>query len=152
SDKALKIMIATTVMGVIVLGWCALTLIVRGPSNPLPSARPDLHKKVEYEVVDVTRDRVTGEELETARHVWKRQGDGTLVPKEENGKPVPKLNEIGREEDPLGFLPRFFPKLAAQIREPRSWWNIIGVIGILIAFGHSILAMSGEETLAQVYR
>ena len=25
-------------------------------------------------------------------------------------------------------------------------------IGLLIAFGHSILAMSGEETLAQVYR
>src|SRR5262249_22173060 len=29
---------------------------------------------------------------------------------------------------------------------------LIGVIGILISFGHSILAMSGEETLAQVYR
>src|SRR5262249_40879998 len=28
----------------------------------------------------------------------------------------------------------------------------IGVVGLLIAFGHSILAMSGEETLAQVYR
>ena len=26
------------------------------------------------------------------------------------------------------------------------------MLGILIAFGHSILAMSGEETLAQVYR
>ncbi len=26
------------------------------------------------------------------------------------------------------------------------------MIGIIIAFGHSILAMSGEETLAQVYR
>ena len=30
--------------------------------------------------------------------------------------------------------------------------SIIGVIGVLLAFGHSILAMSGEETLAQVYR
>lgn len=28
----------------------------------------------------------------------------------------------------------------------------IGLIGILIALGHSVLAMSGEETLAQVYR
>jgi nucleotide-binding universal stress UspA family protein len=28
----------------------------------------------------------------------------------------------------------------------------VGLIGILLAFGHSILAMSGEETLAQVYR
>ncbi len=30
--------------------------------------------------------------------------------------------------------------------------SLIGVIGILMSFGHSILAMSGEETLAQVYR
>ena len=36
--------------------------------------------------------------------------------------------------------------------EPHDWLSIIGLIGILIAFGHSILAMSGEETLAQVYR
>ncbi len=33
-----------------------------------------------------------------------------------------------------------------------NWLSIVGVIGILVAFGHSILAMSGEETLAQVYR
>ncbi|HJQ23014.1 MAG TPA: APC family permease [Blastocatellia bacterium] len=30
--------------------------------------------------------------------------------------------------------------------------KLIGLIGILIAFGHSVLAMSGEETLAQVNR
>ncbi len=34
----------------------------------------------------------------------------------------------------------------------RDWFSLIGALGILIAFGHSILAMSGEETLAQVYR
>ena len=28
----------------------------------------------------------------------------------------------------------------------------MGILGLIIAFGHSILAMSGEETLAQVYR
>src|SRR6202040_2038717 len=28
----------------------------------------------------------------------------------------------------------------------------IGLVGVLIAFGHSVLAMSGLETLAQVYR
>ena len=28
----------------------------------------------------------------------------------------------------------------------------IGTLGILIAFGHSILAMSGEESLAQINR
>jgi hypothetical protein len=29
---------------------------------------------------------------------------------------------------------------------------LLGLIGILIAFGHSFLAMSGEESLAQVNR
>jgi amino acid transporter len=33
-----------------------------------------------------------------------------------------------------------------------GWQKQIGAIGILIAFGHSILAMSGEESLAQVNR
>lgn len=31
-------------------------------------------------------------------------------------------------------------------------WQSIGLVGIFMAFGHSILAMSGLETLAQVYR
>ena len=43
-------------------------------------------------------------------------------------------------------------RLPSSSAQPGSWWSIIGVIGLLIAFGHSILAMSGEETLAQVYR
>ena len=33
SDKAMKIMIATTVMAVIMLLWCLVTLAVRGPAN-----------------------------------------------------------------------------------------------------------------------
>jgi amino acid transporter len=33
-----------------------------------------------------------------------------------------------------------------------GWEKRIGALGILIAFGHSILAMSGEESLAQVNR
>ncbi len=42
-------------------------------------------------------------------------------------------------------------------REPSSGWlehlpGILGGMGILIAFGHSLLAMSGEESLAQVNR
>ncbi len=66
---------------------------------------------------------------------------------------VPKINEAtGRQEDPLGFIRRLSPGLAQKLRQPGNWWSIIGVIGLLIAFGHSILAMSGEETLAQVYR
>ena len=40
----------------------------------------------------------------------------------------------------------------ADSRIRQSWLSVVGLVGIIIAFGHSILAMSGEETLAQVYR
>lgn len=33
-----------------------------------------------------------------------------------------------------------------------DWIKSIGAVGVMVAIGHSILAMSGEETLAQVYR
>ena len=65
-----------------------------------------------------------------------------------------KINEAtGRAGRPAGVhqpaVARAWPTSSAQ---PGNWWSIIGVIGLLLAFGHSILAMSGEETLAQVYR
>jgi amino acid transporter len=124
SGKALKIMIATTVMVVVILAWSGITLALRGPVNDLPSPTPDLKPKVE---------RLTDEE----GHVTVR----------------PKINQAtGEQEDPLGFMSRWFPGLAERLREPGNWLGLIGVIGVLIAFGHSVLAMSGEETLAQVYR
>lgn len=119
SSKALKIMIATTVMGVIMLLWSGVTLAVKGPVNEMPSWKPDLSKKVEIDAA---------------------------------GQTVPKLNPLtGEQEDPLGFLGRF-PSLAEPLRKPGNWWSLVGIIGLIFAFGHSILAMSGEETLAQVYR
>jgi len=33
-----------------------------------------------------------------------------------------------------------------------SWLRTIGLVGVVVGMGHSILAVSGEETLAQVYR
>src|SRR4029079_4859192 len=47
SDKALKIMIATTIMGLVLLTWSLVTLAVNGPVNPLPTWKPDLTTKVE---------------------------------------------------------------------------------------------------------
>lgn len=85
SDKAMKIMIATTIMGVMVLGWSLLTLWKRGFSWP-PIA--------------------------------------------------PNFSE-----EAWGWLSSF-----------RGSIRPLGLIGITIAFGHSLLAMSGEESLAQVYR
>jgi amino acid transporter len=154
SGKALKIMFLTTIMALVILAWCAVTLAVRGPANPFPSPVPDLSMKVEYEGEDVDTDRVTGESYSPPKKMWKME-DGKLKPKidEETGQPVPVLNEATKQQqDPLGFIPRLFPELAQKLREPGNWLSLIGIVGLFLAFGHSILAMSGEETLAQVYR
>lgn len=116
TGKALKIMAATTVMAVVMIAWCLLTLALRPEARHLPSAAPDLSRKVKV--------------------------DGT-----------PSINEVtGRQDDPLGWLAA--TPVVGPLRDPRSmpWASLLGAFGILIAFGHSVLAMSGEETLAQVYR
>jgi amino acid transporter len=88
SGKALRIMYVTTVMVVLMLGWCGYTLWVRGGHLP----------------------------------------------------PWPTLANLTYSKDALGWL-RY-----------TTWPQTIGLIGILIGLGHSVLAMSGEETMAQVYR
>src|SRR5881296_1863842 len=84
SDKAMKIMGVTTVMIVVMVTWCGVTLWMRG---------------------------------------------ATLPP-----------FELHFSDEALGWL------------GGTGWEKKIGALGILIAFGHSILAMSGEESLAQVNR
>ncbi len=54
--------------------------------------------------------------------------------------PWPHLSNIVYSKDALGFL--------KHSSLPRT----IGFVGILIGLGHSVLAMSGEETMAQIYR
>jgi amino acid transporter len=54
--------------------------------------------------------------------------------------PLPTLRNIHYGPDALGWL------------KHTSLPYTIGLIGILIGLGHSVLAMSGEETMAQVYR
>ncbi|MGA3065717.1 MAG: APC family permease [Tepidisphaeraceae bacterium] len=92
SDKALRIMQLTTVMGILIIAWSAFTLIQRGQ----PLHAPPLHP--------VFTDSAAG----------------------------------GGNESSKGWLEHL----------PR----IVGSLGILIAFGHTLLAMSGEESLAQVNR
>ena len=55
--------------------------------------------------------------------------------------PSPIPSHLNFSSDALGFL-KGLPQLLP----------LMGLFGILMAFGHSILAMSGEETLAQVNR
>jgi len=86
SDKAMKIMIATTVMAIIVIPWAIYTAVHQGLWH-LPPVAPVF------------------------------------------------------QPDSLGFLSGLSRRIAP-----------LGALGLLIAFGHSVLAMSGEESLAQVYR
>ena len=84
SDKALRIMQLTTVMGIVIIGWSAFTLIRRHAELHMPPFHP----------------------------VFTAESEGWL-----SGLP-----------------------------------KVVGSLGILVAFGHSLLAMSGEESLAQVNR
>jgi amino acid transporter len=119
SDDALRIMYVTTVMVVLLVGWCAFTILTRPSAHRLPPS-PAPHNLV------FTSDAVG----------W-----------------MPKL------------LPRAFQETNAATAAPEqseqasSHFSLVahagallGLIGILMAFGHSVLAMSGEESLAQVNR
>ena len=121
SDKALKIMGATTVMAVVMIVWCSATLVVHPEKARLPSPLPDLSR-----------------------------ADQPGSPKIDlEGKPI--TDALGGPLDPLGFLGR--TAVGDALRPGQiNWLSLLGVMGIFVAFGHSVLAMSGEETLAQVYR
>jgi amino acid transporter len=54
--------------------------------------------------------------------------------------PWPRLSNLVYSSDALGWL------------RHTSLPYTVGLIGILVGLGHSVLAMSGEETMAQVYR
>jgi amino acid transporter len=83
--------------------------------------------------------------------------------------PSPAPRNLVFNRDAVGWMPKLAPgslqespqgassTASEQSSEPRYVLSakagmFIGLIGILMAFGHSVLAMSGEETLAQVNR
>src|ERR1700678_1418508 len=68
----------------------------------------------------------------------------TLFKSGYNPVPLPTPANLHFSREALGFLRHSFPE--------QSLAKMFGLLGILIAFGHSVLAMSGEESLAQVNR
>ncbi len=68
----------------------------------------------------------------------------TLFKSGYNPVPLPIPSNLHFSKESLGFLSHTFPE--------QSLAKMFGLLGILIAFGHSVLAMSGEESLAQVNR
>ncbi len=89
SGKALRIMQITTVMVVILMIWCPLTILLKDRWHNLP--------------------------------------------------PAPIASNLNFAPDAQGWFKGTF-------------WIQIPMVAIIIAFGHSLLSMSGFETLAQVYR
>jgi amino acid transporter len=63
----------------------------------------------------------------------------TLVQRGGSLPPLPVHGQIAFSEDAVGWL-------------KGTAWPTFTAVAILVGFGHSILAMSGEESLAQVYR
>jgi amino acid transporter len=82
--------------------------------------------------------------------------------------PSPTSRNLVFDRDAVGWMPRIAPGAFQEVKpavanaEQTSGSShftllgnagkLLGLIGILMAFGHSILAMSGEESLAQVNR
>ena len=64
----------------------------------------------------------------------------TLLVRGAHLPPWPHLHNLVYAPDSLGWL------------KHTSLPYTVGLVGILIGLGHSVLAMSGEETMAQVYR
>jgi amino acid transporter len=81
----------------------------------------------------------------------------TLIERGGQMPPLPSANNLnfaGAPEHALGWLEslRWFIPVGDRFHIAQAAPSLIGLLGILIAFGHSVLAMSGEETLAQVNR
>ena len=125
SDDALKIMYVTTVMVVLLIAWSGLTILRRPDAQRLPPA-PVVGNLV------FNGDAV-GWMPRLMPH-WLREvpGEGS------SPTPVEGASAKAKEAPHYGFVP--------------NAGALLGLIGILMAFGHSFLAMSGEESLAQVNR
>jgi amino acid transporter len=123
SDDALKIMYVTTVMIVLLIGWCGLTILTHPAMQRLPPAPVPGHLTFNRDAVGWLPQIVPG----ALRQLSIEAPPATT--------PTPEKAAL----EPLYGL---VPNAGA----------LFGLLGILIAFGHSFLAMSGEESLAQVNR
>jgi len=123
SDDALKIMYVTTVMVVLLILWSGITILTKPSTQRLPPA-PVPHN------LAFNRDAVG----------WLPNiAPGALreLPVDSPRADSPNPDQVAPESR-YGLIP--------------NAGALLGLIGILIAFGHSFLAMSGEESLAQVNR
>ena len=173
SDKAVKIMILTTLMAIVLLGWCGLTLITQGPKNSVP-LEPDFQPRMNYDkgeeddplgflrtsrLATGLRNPQISEISDNSITLFDREGKkeefplNPQLPVTLDGKQV-EISQLkpGMRVNVTTGNNNTVTGIEAVSSRGINWFSLIGVIGLFIAFGHSILAMSGEETLAQVYR
>ena len=123
SEDALKIMYVTTIMVVLMILWSGVTILTRPDKQRLPPAPVASNLKFNEDAVG-----------------WMPKiAPRALQPTQSEAAPADSLSPSTAPEEKRYGIP------------PHAGM-LIGLIGILIAFGHSILAMSGEESLAQVNR
>lgn len=78
----------------------------------------------------------------------------TLIERGGQLPPLPLPGNLSFEAGALGWLRplHWFTGDGERYEIADSAPSFIGFVGLMVAFGHSVLAMSGEETLAQVNR
>jgi amino acid transporter len=123
SDDALKIMYVTTAMVVMLILWCGFTILTRPNKQRLPP--PPVPSNLSF-----NRDAVGW-----LPDIW--PGALRSLPSEAHRAPA---------------QPHDQPEPQPHFGLPLDAGRLLALIGLLIAFGHSLLAMSGEESLAQVNR
>jgi amino acid transporter len=122
SDDALRIMYVTTVMVVALILWSGYSILTQPEKQRLPPS-PATHN------LAFSKDAVG----------WLPDiSPGALRDLTPETPPLSAGESQQKEEPRLGIVP--------------NAGALLGLIGILMAFGHSFLAMSGEESLAQVNR
>jgi amino acid transporter len=123
SDDALKIMYVTTVMVVLMIVWSVLTIVMQPDKQRLPPVPVPPNLSFNDDAVG-----------------WLPE----IAPQALRTLPTEAPEAISLTPDTAPEAPRYGMALDAGA--------LLGLIGILMAFGHSLLAMSGEESLAQVNR
>ncbi|HXU38784.1 MAG TPA: APC family permease [Blastocatellia bacterium] len=128
SDDALRIMYVTTVMVVMLILWAGYSILIQPEKQRLPPAPVPQSLAFSKDAVGWLPDIAPGALSE--------------LPPETPSAAKPE--EVATRPEEAVAEPRFgIVKNAGAL---------LGLIGIFMAFGHSFLAMSGEESLAQVNR
>jgi hypothetical protein len=123
SDDALKIMYVTTVMVVLLILWSGVSILGKAEAHRLPPSPVPQH-------LAFNRDAVGW-----LPNIWPSS-----------------LRESPAEEARVNTSAPASPTAETHYSLAGNAGLLLGLVGILMAFGHSFLAMSGEESLAQVNR